>query len=115
MPVTALAMEAILDYAYLGKMKLNPMNAVEVLKAIDFFSMMDILQICADFVVAHAMTVENVIPLRSFFICARLCGHEQSANNFIKVFRNSNLNIYHSIFTFRQILERLHQTLYFCN
>ena len=113
MPVTALAMEAILDYAYLGKMKLNPMNAVEVLKAIDFFSMMDILQICADFVVAHLMTVDNVIPLRSFFICARLCGHEQSANNFIKVFRNSFY--LHSIFTFRQILERLHQTLYFCN
>ena len=114
MPVTALAMEAILDCAYLGKMKLNPMNAVEVLKAIDFFSMMDILQICADFVVAHAMTVDNVIPLRSFFICARLCGHEESANNFIKVFRNSLLFTI-QLFTFRQILERLHQTLDFCN
>ena len=85
MPVTATAMKAILDYAYLGQMKLNTTNAVEVLRAIDFFSMMNVMEICADFVVAHAMTVNNVIPLRSFFIAARLCGHKDSANNFIKV------------------------------
>ena len=88
MPVTATAMEAILDYAYLGHIKLNPMNAVEVLTAIDFFSMIDIMQTCADFVVAHTMTVDNVIPLRSFFMGGRLCGHEDSANNFIKVLPN---------------------------
>ena len=85
MPVTAAAMEAILDYAYLGHIKLNAMNAVEVLTAIDFFSMIDIMQTCADFVVAHAMTVDNVIQLRSFFMVGRLFGHENSANNFIKV------------------------------
>ena len=88
MPVTATAMESILDYAYLGHIKLNPKNAVEVLTAIDFFSMIGIIQTCADFVVAHAMTVDNVIPLRSFFMGGRLCGHENSANNFIKVLSN---------------------------
>ena len=92
MPVTATAMEAILDYAYLGHIKLNAMNAVEVLTAIDFFSMIDIIQTCADFVVAHAMTVDNVIPLRSFFMGGRLCGHEDSANNFIKVLPSNSTN-----------------------
>lgn len=85
MPVTSAAVEAILDYTYLGQMKLNPENAVEVLRVIDFFSMVNIMQTCADFVVAHAMTLDNVFALRSFFIAARLNGQEGGANNFIKV------------------------------
>ena len=85
MPVTAAAMEAILDYAYNGQMKLNSMNAVEVLKAIDFFLMMNIMKKCADFVLDYAITTDNAFPLRSLFSDARLCDCKARANNFIKV------------------------------
>ena len=85
MPVTAAAMEAILDYAYTGRIKLDSRNAVEVLTAIDYFSMINVLQKCADFVVAHAMTIKNVNKLRLFFVRAGLYEHVESADNFIKV------------------------------
>ena len=85
MPVTAAAMEAILDYAYTGRIKLDSRNAVEVLTAIDYFSMINVLQKCADYVVAHAMTMKNVTKLRLLFVRAGLYEHVESADNFIKI------------------------------
>lgn len=96
MPVTVAAMETILDYAYIGRMTLNEGNVVEVLNAIDYFSMIQLLHLCADFVLAHAMTTDNVIKLRAIFVCAGLYAHAEYANNFIKV-------IFH--FSFRYFVD----------
>ena len=70
----------------MGRLKFNSKNAVDVLVAVDYFSMVNILQTCADFVVAHAMVVDNEIKLYTFFVRSRLNAHAINALNFIKVF-----------------------------
>lgn len=86
MPVSANAMDTILDFIYMGRLKFNSKNAVDVLVAVDYFSMVNILQTCADFVVAHTMVVDNEIKLYTFFVRSRLNAHAINAINFIKVF-----------------------------
>ena len=66
--MTAVGLEAVIIFDYLGYFDLSSENALEVILALHFFQMRDEMKLCTDFVFnEQLLTINNVWEFRSSF------------------------------------------------
>lgn len=66
--MTAVGLEAVIIFDYLGYFDLSSENALEVILALHFFQMRDEMKRCTDFVFnEQLLTVNNALEFRSCF------------------------------------------------
>ena len=66
--MTAVGLEAVIIFDYLGYFDLSSENALEVILALHFFQMRDEMKLCTDFVFnEQLLTVNNALEFRSCF------------------------------------------------
>ena len=88
-------MEQILEYAYLRSLNLNQENVCQLLKAADYLGILEIVDLCCDFLKANLLP-ENCIGIMYFarqHSCATLemVARKYILKNFVQVGQTLNL------------------------
>ena len=96
--MTAVGLEAVIIFDYLGYFDLSSENALEVLLALHFFQMRDEMKSCTDFVLnEQLLTINNALEFRSCFNKLDLGVANEYAEKidvFVKVCNFSDYKIY---------------------
>ena len=65
MPLNAL--NALIFYYHTGRLELTEVNALSVLKAVDFLQLSELISQCVDFIAEHLFLPETILAIKSLF------------------------------------------------